>query len=176
MHRSIYSVPVLVVLAFLAAPLSGADSVSDSVVARLCQHVKARKIMQVDRSQPEIIWSDGAMLETARTFPRELQELITNSTSTRDLRLILKRMSPDPAQGWQEAKIIKTGRGQEHAVIQSRDGKITLNVASPYFDYVHGRYPGARLWVKDRLNAVLFIVDGTLRATVMPIAGPAGAR
>ena len=149
---------------------------SDSVVARLCQHVKARKIMHVDRSQPEIIWSDGAMFEIAHTFPRELQELIATPTSTRDLRLILKRMSPDPAQGWQEAKIIKSARGQEHAVIQSGDGKVTLNVASPYFDYVHERYPSARIWVKDRLNAVLFTLDGTLRASVMPLAGPAVAR
>jgi hypothetical protein len=150
--------------------------VSGSVVARLCQHAKARKTMQVDRSQPEIIWSDGAMFEIARTFPRELQELITNPTLTRDLRPILKRMSPDPAQGWQEAKIVKAGRGQEHAEIESKDGQLTLRVASPYFDYVHGRHPGARIWVKDRLNAVLFIVDGTLRAAVMPIAGPASAR
>ena len=176
MRRSIYFVSVLVALVLMAAPVSRADSVSGSVVARLCQHAKARKIMHVDRSQPEIIWSDGAMFEIARTFPRELQELIANPTSTRDLRLILKRMSPDPAQGWQEAKIVKAGRGQEHAMIESRDGKVTLRVASPYFDYVHDRYPAARISIKDRLNAVLFIVDGTLRAAVMPIAGPASAR
>ena len=176
MRRPIYFVPVRVALALIAASLSGADSVSGSAVTRLCQHVKARKIMYVDRSQPEIIWSDGAMFEIARTFPRELQELIASPTSTRDLRLILKRMSPDPAQGWQEAKIVKLGRGQERAVVESGDGKLTLHVASPYFDYVHERYPGARLWIKDPLNAVLFIVDGTLRASVMPIAGPASAR
>ena len=176
MRRSIYFVSVLVALALFTGQVSGADSVSGSVVARLCQHVKARKIMYVDRSQPEIVWSDGAMFEIARTFPRELQELIASPTSSRDLRLILKRMSPDPAQGWQEAKILKSGRGQEHAEIQSRDGKITLRLASPYFDYVHDRYPGARIWIKNHLNAVLFLVDGTLRASVMPIAGPASAR
>ena len=176
MRRSIYFVPVLVALVLAAGPVSGADSVGGSVVARLCQHVKARKVIYVDRSQPEIIWSDGAMFEIAKTFPRELQELIASPTSARDLRLILKRMSPDPAQGWQEAKIIKAGRSQEHAVIQSRDGKVTLHVASPYFDYVHERYPGARIWIKSHLDAVLFLVDGTLRASVMPIAGPAGAR
>jgi len=85
-------------------------------------------------------------------------------------------MTPDPAQGWQNAKILKTGRGQDHAVVQSADGEVTLSVASPYFDYVHARYPGARIWVKDRLSAVLFVVDGSLRAAVMPIAGPATAR
>jgi hypothetical protein len=175
MHRSIYFVPVIVALAFMEAQVSGADSVSASALARLCEHVKGRKIMYVDRSQPEIIWSDGAMFEIARTFPRELQELIANPTSTRDLRLILKRMSPDPAQGWQEAKIVKSGRGQEHAVIQSGDGKVTLHVASPYFNYVHERYPRARIWTRSKLDAVLFVVDGTLRASVMPIAGPGSA-
>ena len=176
MRRSIYFVPVLVALALVASQVSGADSVSDSVVARLCQHVKARKIMHVDRSQPEIIWSDGAMFEIARTFPRELEGLIAKPTSTRDLGPIVKRMSPDPAQGWQDAKIVKSGRGQEHATIQSADGKVTLQVASHYFDYLHERYPRARVWIKGNLNAVLFVVDGTLRASVMPIAGTASAR
>jgi hypothetical protein len=175
MRASTFSISLLVALAAMAAPMSSAESVSGAVVSRLCEHVKARKIMYVDRSQPEIIWSDGAMFEIARTFPRELEQLMAAPTATRDLRLILKRMVPDAEQGWQEAKIIRSGRGQERAAIQSRDGKLTLEVASPYFSYLHGRYPGARIWIKDRLNAVLFIVDGTLRGSVMPLAQPAGA-
>lgn len=175
MRRLFFSTPVLVVLALGAGQVSGADSVSGSVVSRLCQHVKARKVLHVDRGQPEIIWSDGAMFEIARTFPREVQELIASSTSTRDLWPVVKRMSPDPAQGWLGAKIVKSGRGQERAVVESTDGKVTLHVASPYFEYLYGRYPNARIWIKSRLNAVLFVVDGNLRASVMPLAMPASA-
>jgi hypothetical protein len=176
MRASIFSISVLNALAAIATPMWSAESVSGAVVSRLCEHVKARKIMHVDRSEPEIIWSDGAMFEIAKSFPRELDELLATPTATRDLRPILKRMVPNAEQGWQEAKIVRPGRGPEHAAIQSRDGKLIVEVASPYFAYLHGRYPGARIWLKDPLNPVLFMVDATLRGAVMPIAKAASTK
>lgn len=174
-HPSTFLIPLILALTAIVASGFGAESVSGDVVSRLCQHVKARKIMHVDRGQPEIIWSDGAMFEVAKTFPRELEALIAAPTVTRDFQPMLKRMVPDPEQGWQEARIVRSGRGQEHAVVQSKDGKLSLEVASPYFNYLHARYPGARIWIKNPLNAVVFMADKTVRALVMPIAKPATA-
>jgi hypothetical protein len=170
-----FLVPVFFALIVMVPPVSHAVSVSGAVVSRLCEHVKARKTIYVDRSQPEIIWSDGAMFEVAKAFPRELEELMAAPTGKPDLRLILKRMVPDPEKGWQEAKVVRSGRGQDRAVVESRDGRLTLDVASPYFGYLDARHPRARIWIKDRLSAVVFMVDGTLHGAVMPMAMPAGA-
>src|SRR3954468_13979282 len=79
------SIALIFACAVTAGRVSGSDAVGAGVVTRLCQHVKERKVMLVDRSQPEIIWSDGAMFEIAGTFPREVQELISTPTRTQDL-------------------------------------------------------------------------------------------
>jgi hypothetical protein len=106
-------------------------------------------------------------------FSRELQELLAAPTSTRELRSAITRLSDDSKPEWQDAKIVKSGRGAERAVLESKDGKVTLHVASPYFDYIHERYPGARLRIKNNLSPVLFKVGATVRACVMPVEMPA---
>ena len=161
---------VLVSIAPGAVLVQAAADVSSGVVSRLSEHVKARKTLYVDRTGPEMIWSDGAMYEVAKTVPRELETLLAPAKGGPDMRAIMKRFTPNPEQGWQEAKIVRSGRGQEPAVIESRDGQHTLDVASPYFDYLHGRYPQARLWIKDRLSPVVLMVDGSVRGMVMPMA------
>jgi hypothetical protein len=169
MRESFFATMLIFVLGAVSARVLGSDSVSSGVVTRLCQHVKERKVMLVDRGQAEIIWSDGAMFEIARTFPRELQELQSAPTAVRDLRPVVTRMSANVTEGWQDAKIIRSGRGQEHAVVESKDGKVTARLASPYFDYLHERYPAARIRIKSSMDPVLFVVDGTLRGSIMPI-------
>ena len=177
MSRRLFPTVFIFALAAVTTHGLASDSVSAAATSRLCQHVKQRKTVYVDKTKPEIIWSDGAMFEMARTFPRELQELIATPTETRDMHPTLARMSGKTEEGWQDAKGPRSSRSQEPAVIESADGKITVRVASPYFNYLHERYPKAQLRVKGALNPVLFVVDGTVRAAVMPIAmPPAGAK
>ena len=171
MRASICFISVTVALGAISSLMSAAEA-SAGVVSRLSQQVKARKIMYVDRSQGEIIWSDGAMYEITKTVPRELEALLVAPTGSPDMRLILNRFMPKPEQGWQEARIVRSGRGQKPAVIQSKDGQHTLDVAPAYFDYLHERYPNARLWIKDRLAPVVLMVDGAIRGMVMPLAKP----
>ena len=171
MRASIFFVSVTVALGPISSWMSAAEA-SAGAVSRLSQHVKARKILYVERSQGEIIWSDGAMYEITKTVPRELETLLAPAKGGPDMRGILNRFTPKPEQGWQEAKIVRSGRGEEPAVIQSKDGQHTLEVASAYFDYLHERYPKARFWLKDRLSPVVLMVDGSVRGMVMPLAKP----
>jgi hypothetical protein len=112
------------------------------------------------------------MYEITKTVPRELEALLAPAKGGPDMRGILNRFTPKSEQGWQEAKIVRSGRGEEPAVLQSNDGQHTLDVASAYFDYLHERYPNAHLWIKDRLAPVVLTVDGNTRGMVMPMAKP----
>ena len=161
---------LLLIIALGAISQVSAAEVSAGVVSRLSEHVKTRKTLYVDRTGPEMIWSDGAMYEVTKSVPRELEALLAPAKGGPDMQAIMKRFTPQAEQGWQEAKIVRSGRGQEPAVIESKDGQHTLDVAAPYFDYLHGRYPKARLWLKDRLSPLVFMVDGNVRAMVMPMA------
>src|SRR5262245_54125237 len=140
MRSCIFSAALVFALAAVVS-LSASDGASASTTSRLCQHVKERKRMIVDSSKPDIIWSDGAMFEMARTFPRELQELIAAPTAKTDLQPVLSRMSGKTEDGWQDAKPVRSLLGgREHASVESADGKLNLRMASPYFDYLHERY------------------------------------
>ena len=168
MRRNLFSTVVLLALVVMA-PAAASDSVSSGTAARLCEFVKARKTMHVDKTGPETIWSDGAIFEVARTFPRELQELIAAPTVTRDLQLFLTRMTGKTEQGWQDASGPRSSR-QDHAAVESADGKIKVRVASPYFNYLKERYPRAQLRIQSAYSPILFVIDGAVRAAVMPVA------
>lgn len=176
MRTPLLSVALGLVLA-VPSGAAASDGATAASTAALCQQVKQRKTVIVDKTKPEIVWSDGAMFEVARTFPRELQELIDAPTATRDLHTLLSRMSGKAEEGWLDAKTPRPPRGGAHAIVESTIGSVTLHLASPYFNYLHERYPGARLRIKGPLDPILFFVDGTVRAAVMPIAmPPAGAK
>jgi hypothetical protein len=162
---------VIVALGAISSAGSAAEA-SAGAVSRLTEQMKTRKNIYVDRTGPEMIWSDGAMYEVTKSVPRGLEASLAPAKGGPDMRAILARFTPKAEQGWQEAKIVRSGRGQEPAVIESKDGKHTLDVASAYFDYLHERYPKARLWIKDRLTPVVFVVDGNVRAMVMGLAKP----
>jgi hypothetical protein len=153
-------------LAITARPVLASDA-SATTTARLCDQLKQRKVMYVDKTKPDTLWSDGAIFEMARAFPRELQALIDAPTRTQDLHLFLSRMTGKTEEGWQDGSAPRLSRGPEHAVIESADGKIKVRVASAYFNYLNERYPRAKLRVKDNLSPILFVVDGTVRAVVM---------
>ena len=155
--------------AFLLPAIARAEP-SDAVVSRLCQHVTQRKILHVDKSQPEIIWSDGAMLEVAKTFPAAVEEMISGATSLRDLRPVLRRLVSDRASEWKDARFSRSPKGDGYAQVQSSDGTLTLTVASAYFNYLKDRYPRARIRVRSTLDPIIFVIDDSIRATVMPIA------
>lgn len=153
--------------AFLTAAVFGSDNVSSGVVARLCEHVKARKMFLVDTSQSEVIWSDGAVFEMAKSFPSGVQELITTSTSKRELRPAVTRWYTAQKTDYQDGKIGRSSGG--NTTVTSADGKVTLKVATPYMDYLKERYPRARIRVKSEMDPILFMVDDTVRGAVMAI-------
>jgi hypothetical protein len=147
---------------------SSSGAASAGAVTRLCEHVKARKNLVVDRSKPDIIWTDGAMFEIAPSFPRELQELMSTPTSSRDLHSVITKLSDDTTPDWQDAKPARSSRG-ERVAVESKDGKITVSLASQYCDYMRERYPNAQIRIKGEFNPVLFKVGGKVRGAIMPV-------
>ena len=145
-------------------PASGSDS---SAVARLCQAVKDRNKMIVDKGQTEVIWSDGAMFEVNSKFPASLQELISASKEIRDLKPAIARLTAGP--NWKDATVSRSSSGDPHRTVKSLDGTVSVKASSAYMDYVKERYPNARVRIQGEFQPIVFMVGDTVRAAVMPI-------
>jgi hypothetical protein len=159
---------ILLAVAFigLGMPVVHADA-SAASVARLVEQINQRKTMMVDKSEPEMVWSDGAMLEVNKTFPGPIQEVISRSTNDRPMRPIIARFLANKPEEWKDARI---GASRDnYVVVESTDGKLKLHVAAVYMNYLRERYPRAKVRVQGELSPVLFMIDGAVRATVMPI-------
>src|SRR5262249_39086227 len=141
---------------------SGSGGQGD-VVARLCQHLtRDRRKVLVDTSQPETIWSDGAIFEIAANYPPALQEMISHPTGNRDIRSFVKTLVPRLPAEWKEASIKTSPRGDRYFSIQSNDGTVTATIDALYVEYVQYRYPTAMVKVKGEFEPVVFLVDGQL--------------
>jgi hypothetical protein len=151
-------------LTCLHVPAIGSDS---SAVARLCQTVKDRNKMIVDKGQTEVIWSDGAMFEVNSKFPAALQELISASKEHRDLKPAIARLTAGP--DWKDATVSRSSGGDPHRTVKSSDGTVSVKASSAYLDYVKERYPNARVRIKGEFQPIVFQVGDTVRAAVMPI-------
>lgn len=124
--------------------------------------------MIVDIDQTTIVWSDGAILEVGTDFPRELQELISRPTRYHDIRSFLNQLNAD-APEWTKAFTTRSERGDRYAVIRSPDQKISTTVESLYVEYLVQRYPAADIRIKGQFEPIIFVVDGEIRASVMPV-------
>ncbi|MFA7006063.1 MAG: hypothetical protein WC429_18610, partial [Verrucomicrobiia bacterium] len=143
---------------------------SSDVVARLCQHiVQKRQKMIVDTNQTEVVWSDGAILEVGTNFPGALQELISRPTHHHDIRSFVKQLEAGSTSQWRDASVARSARGDSYATIRSSDGKISASVESLYVEYLAHRYPTAIIRVRRESEPVIFVVDGKIRASVMPV-------
>ena len=114
---------IVVVAAALVVQVARPADVSSRTVAQLCEHVKTKKLLLVDRSRSEIIWSDGAMMEVARSFPSELEQLISSPTAARDLQPMIIQIMRNLSEGAQDAKVLDQGRGKDFVVVESADGQ-----------------------------------------------------
>jgi hypothetical protein len=161
---------ILALTALLTCTLVHSANGSDSgAVARLCQAVKERKQIIVDREQAEVIWSDGAMFEVASKFPAALQELISASKDNRNLKPTIARMTAGLGPDWKDADLTRSAIGEAHRTVRSSDGTLSLKVSAAYIDYLKERYPNARVRIKGEFQPVVFLVGDTLRGAVMPI-------
>jgi len=149
-------------------PAKGAD-----VIDRLCQHIlENRKKMILDggTNQTETIWSDGAILEIGRNFPPALQKLISKPTMYRDIGSTVQQLgstASDPQ--WKDAAAAPITQGQRYVKIQSLDHKVSVKVESLYIEYLQQRCPKAQIRVKEERGPAVFIVNGRVRAAIMPV-------
>jgi 3-deoxy-D-arabino-heptulosonate 7-phosphate (DAHP) synthase class II len=155
----------------LASSCSKHDSPGRTdVVSRLCQHiVQNRQKMIVDASQVEVVWSDGAILEFGTNFPVALQKLISEPTQYRDIRSVVAKLQTEKSPEWKSALVAGSSQGDRYATIRSTDGSVTTFVQSLYVEYLHERYPTAGIRIRGRLDPVLFLIGGEVRASVMPV-------
>lgn len=167
--RQIFSVLALVPLMFLMSSCESPKSKSQDVVARLCQHiVQKRQKMIVDTNQAEIVWSDGAILEVGTNFPSKLENLIARPTHYHDIRSLVKQLDA-VSTSWTEAFVTRSARGDSFATIRSSDGTISVSVESVYAEYLGQRYPTAVIRIRGESGPIIFVVDGQIRASVMPV-------
>ncbi len=156
----------------LPEPAVGAD-VSGATMERLCHQIQGRKRLLVDRDRPEVVWSDGAMFEVAKSFPPALEQLLAAPTAMRNLHSVVNRIAQDATKpGWQDAKIDRPGAGADFAVVRSVNRAVQAHLAVPYAEYILARYPEARIRVKDARSPIVVLVGETLRVAVMPLAPP----
>ena len=157
-------------LLFLAPCRGEEPKAADAdVVAKLCQHVQKRQKMVVDKSQAEIVWSDGAILEIGKSFPAPLQELIAKPMREQDIRSFLQQLDSGNAAIWKTATIVDLAKSETRPTIKSSDGTISVKVENVYVDYLKQRYPSAAIRIKGEMAPILFMVDGQLKASVMPM-------
>jgi hypothetical protein len=144
---------------------------SSDVPGQLCQYIveTGRRIL-VDTDETEIIWSDGAMLEIGRRFPPALQSLISRSGEYHHLRCFVKQLvDKAAASGWKVASVERSPQGNAYSIVRSRDGKISASFNSLYINYLRQRYPKAVIRITGTLEPIMYVVDGRIRAAVMPV-------
>jgi len=157
-------------LLLVLAPLPACKSKSvDAELAtqRLCDQVaKNRKRMLVNQLGGDTVWSDGALLERAASFPAQLQALIARPTEQRDMLAMFQDLDNRKA-AWQRAELRHVGEGDFACRIAA--GKVEAPVNCIYTTYLQARYPDATILLKGALEPILYVVDGKLRAALMPV-------
>ncbi len=168
--------PTLALILFLMSSCGDSQKTkSPDAVTRLCQHiVKKRQRMIVDTNQAEIVWSDGAILEVGTTFPNGLQELISRPKRHHDIRSFLTKLDTKSPQ-WRDASVACSSHGDSFSIIQTPDGKISSTVESLYVEYLGQRYPTAIIRMRGKLEPIIFVVDGEVRASLMPVVAEHGS-
>jgi hypothetical protein len=156
-------------LPFMSSCGDNPKAKSPDVITRLCQHiVQKRQKMIVDTNQAEIVWSDGAILEVATNFPGGLQELISRPTHYHDIRSFLAGLDAKSSQ-WKDASVTRSSRGDSYATVRTLDGKISTTVESIYVEYLGQRYPAATIRMRGELDPIIFVLDGEVHASLMPV-------
>ena len=159
---------------FLMTALSCAAATANdfAIVSKLCQHIsenRKKMILDTATNQTEIVWSDGAMLEIGTNFAPALQKLISRPTVHSDIRSFLQKIDPDKQPQWRPAHILAGMPAERYSKVSSMDGEITISVESVYLDYLHSRWPAAKIRIKGEREPLVFVADGRVRACVMPV-------
>jgi hypothetical protein len=70
---------------------------------------------------------------------------------------------------WKDASVAPSSSDKRYTTIRSSDGKIETSVESLYVEYLGERYPTASIRIRGRLEPIVFLVDGQVRASLMPV-------
>ena len=153
--------------------IAGLSAKGSDVTDRLCQHIlENRKKMILDgaTNQPETVWSDGAILEVGTNFPPALQKLISKPTMYRNIRSTIQQLEASASDAqWKDAAASPIVQGQRYLKVQSLDHKVTVSVEALYVEYLQQRCPKAHIRLRSEQGPVVFIMNGQVRAGIMPV-------
>jgi hypothetical protein len=150
-----------------------ANAGSDLANQRLHDHiVKSQRKVFLETVGADVIWSDGALIERASTFPSPVTQLHATPTRQAELKMSENALSAfmqdfDLRKSqWHAATIER--KGPDHGC-QVTDGTIRADVNCLYVSYFEGRYPKAKFLLKAQLEPVLLVEGDQLRGALMPV-------
>jgi hypothetical protein len=123
----------------------------------------------VDTNKAEIVWSDGRILEFGTNFPDAVQGIIARPDDYHDIRSFVAKLQAGNSAEWRNASVVRASNSDRYSTIRSTDGSVSTTVQSLYLEYVHERFPTASVRIKGKLDPILFLVGGEVRASVMPV-------
>ncbi|MEM9478064.1 MAG: hypothetical protein AAGA58_00225 [Verrucomicrobiota bacterium] len=122
----------------------------------------------LDADEATRIWSDGAFLELGETFPDPIEEMLATPTHTHDISPFLADLNSRMDSEWTDARFA-TGLNESALVdVQSLTSKASSQIEPLYRDYIRVRFPNATIRIKDSTSPILVVIDGAIRASVMP--------
>jgi hypothetical protein len=142
-----------------------AESLGEVVVALI---KKGNRQVMVDVVDGETSWSDAAILERGKGFPRSITQLIKNPSPDRKVEAGKVAGLFDSYQqhhdGYVAGKVERTG---PDCFIVS--GAIRALVNCAYVDYLQVRYPKATFFVHGAFEPALLLEKERLHAMLMPM-------
>lgn len=150
-------------IALAAAP--SAHSLGEAIAALI---KKQDRQVFVDVTNGETSWTDSAVLERNKTFPKSIAALIKKPSPDRKLEAGKVAALLDSYQqhrdGYVEAKVERTGPDCFIAA-----GEIRALVNCVYVDYLQARYPKAVFLVHGAFEPALLLEKDRLHAMLMPM-------
>jgi hypothetical protein len=146
-----------------ASPLPFDDTLA---AERLARQVENRQKLFVNKVGDELVWSDGAILERGKAFPKQLAELIAKPTEQKDVLTFLNDVERRQGE-WHPARIQRLGTGDFDC--QVNDGMVAIDVNCIYVNYLESRWRKAGFKLRAPLEPILLVEDGHVRAALMPV-------
>lgn len=153
-------------LVVAAAPKAGSAEAKGDALAALIKK-QGREVL-VDTSDGETIWSDSAVLERNKTFPKSIVALIASPSPDR-------KLEPGKVAGFLSSYQQHRDGYAPGAVERAGPscfvvrGALRALVNCTYVDYLQARYPGANFFVHGALEPVLLLEQDRLHAMLMPM-------
>jgi hypothetical protein len=130
-----------------------------------------RKVI-TDTNSARILWSDGVILEITDRLPLTIHSLLIDTPYHTDLRTVLNGVHEQLRAEYHPARIREKSSREGYVEFESATPKIQAFVNPVYVAYVQARYPGSTVLLRGNYEPVVFMVEGKVRALILPFKLP----